>query len=102
MTPAIANLIRENKTYRITSDIQTGKKHGMRLMDDSLFDLWKQGLIEKDDAIRKSIKPNEVRQRIEHAEEGLGDDDDEEEEEEWEEEEVTRPKMKRPNPPPKK
>jgi len=100
VTPAIANLIRENKTYRITSDIQTGKKHGMRLMDDSLYDLWKQGLIDKDDAIRKAIKANEVRQRIEAAEEGLGDDDDEEEEE-FEEEEETRPKPKRPMPPKK-
>ena len=100
VTPAIANLIRENKTYRITSDIQTGKKHGMRLMDDSLFDLWKGGLIEKDDAIRKSIKPNEVRQRIEQAEEGLGDTDDDEEDEDWEEEE-TRPRTKRPTPPKK-
>jgi twitching motility protein PilT len=100
VTPAIANLIRENKTYRITSDIQTGKKHGMRLMDDSLYDLWKQGLIDKDDAIRKAIKSNEVRQRIEAAEEGLGDDDDEDEDD-FEEEEDVRPKPKRPMPPKK-
>jgi twitching motility protein PilT len=84
VTPAIANLIRENKTYRISSDIQTGKKFGMRLMDDSLYDLWKQGLIEKEDAIRKSIKPLEVKTRIENAEEGRGDDDDEDEDEEEE------------------
>ncbi|MGL4461794.1 MAG: type IV pilus twitching motility protein PilT [Planctomycetia bacterium] len=79
VTPAIANLIRENKTYRISSDIQTGKKHGMILMDESLFNLWKNGLIEKDDAIRKSIKPVELRTRIETTEAGLdedGDDDD--------------------------
>ncbi|MBX9653828.1 type IV pilus twitching motility protein PilT, partial [bacterium] len=100
VTPAIANLIRENKTYRITSDIQTGKKHGMRLMDDSLYDLWKQGLIDKDDAIRKAIKSNEVRQRIEAAEEGLGEEDDEEEDD-FEEEEDVRPKPKRPMPPKK-
>lgn len=81
VTPAIANLIRENKTYRITSDIQTGKKHGMRLMDDSLFELWKQGLCEKDDCIRKAIKAQELRQRIEHAEAGLLDEDEEEEDE---------------------
>lgn len=100
VTPAIANLIRENKTYRITSDIQTGKKHGMRLMDDSLYDLWKQGLIDKDDAIRKAIKSNEVRQRIEAAEEGLGEEDDEEDDD-FEEEEDVRPKPKRPMPPKK-
>src|SRR6185312_10008582 len=47
VTPAIANLIRENKTYRIDSSIQTGRKHGMILLDDSLFNLWKQGLVEE-------------------------------------------------------
>src|SRR6266513_2325680 len=47
VTPAIANLIRENKTYRIDSAIQTGRKHGMYLLDDSLFNLWRQGLVEE-------------------------------------------------------
>ena len=49
VTPAIANLIRENKTYRIDSSIQTGRKHGMILLDDSLFNLWKQGLVEEEE-----------------------------------------------------
>ncbi len=99
VTPAIANLIRENKTYRISSDIQTGKKFGMRLMDDSLFDLWKQGLIDKEDAIRKSIKPAEVKARIEAAEEGRGDE--EEDDEDWEDEDQAPAKGK-PRPAPKK
>ena len=43
VTPAIGNLIRENKTFRINSAIQTGAKHGMQLLDDSLFNLWQQG-----------------------------------------------------------
>src|SRR5919106_125480 len=42
VTPAISNLIREAKTYRINSSIQTGKKYGMQLLDDALFNLWKQ------------------------------------------------------------
>ena len=37
VTPAIANLIRENKTFRITSAIQTGQKLGMQLLDDHMF-----------------------------------------------------------------
>lgn len=90
VTPAIGNIIRENKTYRITSEIQTGRKHGMRLMDDSLFDLWKQELIEKDDAIRKANRPQELRARIEQAEAGMLDEDEDEDEEyedeEWEDE----------------
>ena len=86
VTPAIGNLIRENKTYRITSDIQTGKKHGMRLMDDSLFDLWKQDLIDKEDAVRRAVKPHDLRARIENILAGT-EEDEEAEEEEYEEEE---------------
>jgi twitching motility protein PilT len=39
VTPAISNLIRENKTFRIDSAIQTGKKFGMQLLDDHLWSL---------------------------------------------------------------
>src|SRR5262249_43607434 len=49
VTPAIQNLIRENKTYRIDSSIQTGRKHGMFLIDESLFKHWKDGLCEKEE-----------------------------------------------------
>src|SRR5437763_8537619 len=48
VTPAIQNLIRENKVYRIDSSIQTGRKHGMFLLDESLFKLWKDGVVEKE------------------------------------------------------
>ena len=40
ITTAISNLIRENKTFRIPSSIQTGKKFGMQLLDDHLFSLF--------------------------------------------------------------
>ncbi len=43
-TPAIQNLIRENKSYRITSAIQTGHKFGMNLLDEHLFALYKRGI----------------------------------------------------------
>src|SRR5467141_2109228 len=39
-TPAVANVIRENKTYLLPGIIQTGKKQGMRLMDDALMNLY--------------------------------------------------------------
>src|SRR5205814_8520390 len=42
VTSGIANLIRENKTFRISSAIQTGAKFGMQLMDDALFKHWKE------------------------------------------------------------
>jgi twitching motility protein PilT len=44
-TPSIATYIRENKTYRITSDLQTGGKHGMMTMDASLLKLYLDGRI---------------------------------------------------------
>jgi twitching motility protein PilT len=76
VTPAISNLIRENKTYRIDSSIQTGRKHGMILMDDSLFNLWRQGIVEEEDAIYRARKPNDLRERIELAKKGIIDDGD--------------------------
>src|SRR5213079_2730463 len=57
VTPAIQNLIRENKVYRIDSSIQTGRKHGMFLLDESLFKLWKNGLVDKEEILLKAKKP---------------------------------------------
>jgi twitching motility protein PilT len=81
VTPAVSNLIRENKTYRIDSTIQTGRKHGMILLDDSLFNLWRQGLVEENEVIYKARKSNDLRERIENAKRGIFDDQDEEAEE---------------------
>jgi len=44
-TPAVANLIREAKTFMLPGIIQTGKKLGMKLMDDSLMELVQEGVI---------------------------------------------------------
>jgi len=84
VTPAIANLIRENKTYRINSAIQTGKKYGMQLLDDALFNLWKTGLCEEKDVVYRSNNPGELKTKITLAKKGLLQ---EEEEGEGEEEE---------------
>ncbi len=87
VTSAIANLIRENKTYRIDSSIQTGAKEGMILMDDSLFSLWRAGSCEKEEILLKAQKPNELAERIRLAEEGkLGADDDDDEDDDDEDE----------------
>ncbi|HMF36858.1 MAG TPA: PilT/PilU family type 4a pilus ATPase [Isosphaeraceae bacterium] len=82
VTPAISNLIRENKTYRIDSSIQTGRKHGMVLLDDSLFNLWKQGLVEENEVMYKARKPKDLRERIENAKKGIFADEPGGEEEE--------------------
>ncbi|HAA68836.1 MAG: type IV pili twitching motility protein PilT [Planctomycetaceae bacterium] len=63
-TSAIQNLIRENKTFRITSSIQTGKKEGMQLMDDHLYELWETEKCTVDEVLYKSIDKIALAQRI--------------------------------------
>jgi twitching motility protein PilT len=75
VTPGIANLIRENKTYRITSSIQTGAKYGMILMDDALFKLWREEKITIEDALAKAHSPDDLAKRIANAQKGLFDDE---------------------------
>ena len=82
VTPAIANLIRENKSYRIPSSIQTGKKYGMQLLDDCLFNLWKSGTCDEKDVCVKSNLPGELRTKIQRAKQGLFDEENEEGEDE--------------------
>jgi len=57
VTPAIANLIRENKTYRIDSSIQTGKKLGMQLLDEHLWQLFDSGKINVEEMLDKAMSP---------------------------------------------
>ena len=60
VTPAIANLIRENKTYRIDSSIQTGKKLGMQLLDDHLWQLYESGKITMTEMLDKARSPGDL------------------------------------------
>jgi len=64
MTGAIANLIRENKTFRIDSMIQTGADKGMILLDDSLIDMYRRGLIDKHEVVARSRNTESVQQRL--------------------------------------
>ena len=63
-TPAIANMIRENKTFRIDSAIQTGKKFGMQLLDDHLLELFRAGKVSAEDAIDRSRHPADLAERM--------------------------------------
>jgi twitching motility protein PilT len=56
-TPSIQNLIREKKTYNITSDIQTGGKYGMKTFDSYLAELYNKGLIRLETAMEKAFDP---------------------------------------------
>ena len=60
-TPAVRNLIRENKTYQINSMIQTGKKFGMQLLDDAIMDLLQKGRIDPDEAYAKANEKSRFR-----------------------------------------
>ena len=83
VTDAIQNLIRENKVYRIDSSIQTGRKDGMFLLDESLFRLWKEGLCDKEEVLLKAQKPAELASKIAMAERGsLEDEEDMDDEDE--------------------
>lgn len=59
VTPAIQNLIRENKTYRITSAIQTGHKFGMNLLDEHLLALYRKGIVKYEDAYSRAQQQDE-------------------------------------------
>jgi twitching motility protein PilT len=63
VTPAIANLIRENKTYRIDSSIQTGKKLGMQLLDEHLWALYDAGKIALEEMLEKGRQPGALQQK---------------------------------------
>jgi twitching motility protein PilT len=76
VTPAIANLIRENKTFRINSAIQTGAKLGMQLLDDHLFRLWREGVVSKEEILIKANMPDDLTNRVSRAERGLADEDE--------------------------
>jgi twitching motility protein PilT len=55
VTPAISNLIREGKTFQIPSAMQTGKSHGMVMLNDSLFEHVQKGTVEPIDAYIKAV-----------------------------------------------
>ncbi len=65
VTPAISNLIRENKTYRIDSAIQTGKKYGMQLLDDHLWKLYDEGTCSGEDCLERARQPVEFQSKME-------------------------------------
>lgn len=82
-TPSIAALIRDNKTFRINSDIQTGAKYGMVTLDGCLMDKYQQGLIAREEVVTKAQDPTTIMQKLQemdldsgiNPEESDGEDD---------------------------
>ena len=64
VTPSIQALIRDNKTFRITSDIQTGGRLGMFTLDDHLFSLYQQGILAYEEMITKAEDKDVLLQKI--------------------------------------
>src|SRR5436853_163497 len=63
-TPAVANVIREAKTFMLPGIIQTGKKQGMQLMDDALLNLCSRGLISAEEGYARADQKQEMKQRL--------------------------------------
>src|SRR5260370_5704962 len=63
-TPAVANVIREAKTFMLPGIIQTGKKQGMQLMDDALPELHNRRLITAEEAMARAEQKAEMRTRL--------------------------------------
>ena len=59
-TPAIRNLIREDKVAQMYSAIQTGHSVGMQTLDQNLQDLLKQGAVTKEEAMKKAQHPDQL------------------------------------------
>jgi twitching motility protein PilT len=63
-TPSIAALIRDNKTFRIQSDIQTGAKFGMVTLDSFLLDKFEAGMIAEEEVLTKAQDPTTILQKV--------------------------------------
>jgi len=63
-TPATTNLIRKNETFRIESVIQTGRKWGMQLLDESLLGLYHRGVIDLETVMEKANRPSEIEEKL--------------------------------------
>src|SRR3954454_3438553 len=67
-TPSVAALIRDNKTFRINSDIQTGAKYGMVTLDSFLMEKYQAGLIAQEEVITKSQDPTTILAKLQELE----------------------------------
>ncbi len=67
-TPSIAALIRDNKTFRLNSDIQTGAKYGMVTLDSFLLDKYLAGMIAREEVITKAQDPVTIQQKLQELE----------------------------------
>src|SRR5512133_812617 len=69
-TPSVGALIRDNKTFRINSDIQTGAKYGMVTLDSFLLEKYQLGMISQEEVITKAQDPSTIMIKLQELEAG--------------------------------
>jgi twitching motility protein PilT len=67
MTNSISALIRDNKTFRIPSDQQTGAKYGMKTLDQGLVDWYIKGRISRDTVVNRCIDSQAIMAKLQDA-----------------------------------
>jgi len=60
-TAAVRNLIREGKTYQLMNTIQTGAQYGMQTLDQTLLDLYRNGMISREEALTRGTDVEELK-----------------------------------------
>jgi twitching motility protein PilT len=63
-TPAVRNLIRENRTFEIPNVIETGRHLGMTSLDGAIAELYFNGLISREDAVSKAVLPDKLHRQL--------------------------------------
>lgn len=63
-TPAVRTMIRDDKLHQLQSVLQTGKKHGMHTLNDSLYELYATGEVSLEDCLRVSSDPSDFRRMV--------------------------------------
>ena len=67
-TPSVSALIRDNKTFRINSDIQTGAKYGMVTLDSFLMEKYQLGMISREEVITKAQDATSIQAKLQEYE----------------------------------
>ena len=63
-TPAVRNLIRENRTFEIPNVIETNRSIGMSSLDSSIAELYFNGMVSKEDAIAQAAFPDKLERQL--------------------------------------
>jgi twitching motility protein PilT len=60
----VQHMIRENQTHKLVSAIQTGSNQGMVLLDDHIFQHWKAGTVDYEEALQRTENPQEFADKV--------------------------------------